>query len=116
MIRAFGLLAVVLVVAAAFGLYLFKGESQTLARQIAELRAQIDDERELISVLRAEWNYLDQPSRIQQLSDRYLDLSRLEVEQITVVEQLPMRPLDIDPSGGADAIGGFAGGEEKVIQ
>jgi hypothetical protein len=67
-------------------------------------------------VLKAEWNYLDQPARIQELADRYLDLSRLEVEQISVVETLPMRPIDIDPSGGGGRLGGFAGGEDKVVQ
>ena len=46
----------------------------------------------------------------------YLDLSRLEVEQISVVETLPMRPIDIDPSGGGGRLGGFAGGEDKVVQ
>lgn len=116
MTRFVSLLAIVLVVAAAVGLYRFKGESQQLVREIAELRAQIDDEREQISVLRAEWNYLDQPSRIQQLSDRYLDLSRLDVDQISVVEQLPMRPLEIDPSGTNNTLGGFAGGDDRTVQ
>ncbi|MCT8972570.1 cell division protein FtsL [Microbaculum marinisediminis] len=116
MTRLVSLLAVVLIVAAAVGLYRFKGESQQLARQIAELRAEIDDEREMISVLRAEWNYLDQPSRIQELADRYLDLNRLDVEQISMVEHLPMRPLDIDPSGANTTIGGFAGGDDRTVQ
>ena len=116
MTRFVSLMAIVLIVAAAVGLYRFKGESQGLARQIAELRAEIDDEREVISVLKAEWNYLDQPSRIQELSDRYLELDRLEVEQISVVEALPMRPLDIDPSGGNNPLGGFAGGDDRTVQ
>jgi cell division protein FtsL len=116
MVRIVSLLAVILIVAAAVGLYRFKGESQQLVRQIAELRTQIDDEREAISVLKAEWNYLDQPSRIQELADRYLDLTRLDVEQISVVEQLPMRPLDFDPSGANNTIGGFAGGEDRTVQ
>jgi cell division protein FtsL len=116
MTRLISLLAVILVVAAAVGLYRFKGESQARAREIAELRTEIAKEQETISVLRAEWNYLDQPSRIQQLAERYLDLSRLEVEQISTVEALPMRPIDIDPSGGSNPIGGFAGGEHKVVQ
>ena len=119
MSRIVSLLAIILVVAAAVGLYRFKGESQERARHISELRSQIADEREQISVLRAEWNYLDQPSRIQELAERYLDLSRLDVEQISVVEHLPMRPIDINPST-VDPLGGFAGGEtgdqDRVIQ
>lgn len=120
MSRLVSLLAIILVVAAAVGLYRFKGESQQRARHIAELRTEIAREREMISVLKAEWNYLDQPSRIQELSERYLDLSRLEVEQISVVEQLPLRPIDIDPSG-INPLGGFAGGkapgtQDRVVQ
>ena len=116
MIRFVSLLAVVLVVAAAVGLYRFKGESQQLVRHIASLHSQIDEEREQISVLRAEWNYLDQPSRIQELADRYLGLKRLDVDQISVVEALPMRPIDIDPSGTNNPLGGFAGGDTRTIQ
>mgnify|MGYP000050093549 CR=1 FL=1 len=116
MTRFVSLFAILLIVAAAVGLYRFKGESQQLARQSAELRAEIDDEREAIAVLKAEWNYLDEPSRIQELSDRYLDLQRLDVEQISVVEALPMRPLDIDPSGTNNTLGGFAGGDDRTVQ
>lgn len=115
MSRVVSLIAIILVVAAAVGLYRLKGESQSQARYIAELRKEIAAEREMIAVLRAEWNYLDQPSRIQQLSERYLDLSRLAVEQISVVEQLPMRPIDINPAD-VNPLGGFAGGDERTIQ
>lgn len=113
--RLVSLMAVVLVVAAAAGLYRFKDDSRDQARYIASLRGQIAAERETISVLRAELNYLDQPARIQQLAERYLDLQRLDVQQISVIESLPMRPIDLGPESNG-ALGGFAGGEGRVVQ
>lgn len=115
MTRIAGLLAILLVVAAAVGLYRFKDESRDQARHIDRLRAEISAERDTIAVLRAELNYLDQPARIQQLAERYLDLQRLDVQQISVIETLPMRPIDLGP--GVDGpLGGFAGGENRVVQ
>lgn len=113
--RLVSILVIVLVVGAAIGLYRFKDAAAASEQRIEELRARISEERELIAMLRAEWNYLNQPSRIQELSKRYLDLERLEVSQIAGIEALPMRPIDLDPYGG-NRLGGFAGGEDRVVQ
>src|SRR5690606_30294256 len=114
MIRIASSLAIVLMITAAIGLYRFKDAAAESERHIESLRAQITAERERIAVLRAEWNYLNQPGRIQDLSERYLDLERLDVGQIASIDALPMRPIEIDPYGGA--LGGFAGGEDRLVQ
>ncbi len=115
MIRFFAILAVTLMLGTAIVLYRFKDEAAGIEAHIDELHEQIAEERETINVLRAEWNYLNQPSRIQKLAERYLDLEQLQVDQLASVSDLPMRPIDIDPYEGS-RLGGFAGGSDKVIQ
>jgi hypothetical protein len=115
MIRIASVMAVILVIAAAVGLYRFKENSVERADRIDALRVEISAQRDRINVLRAEWNYLNQPIRIQELAGRYLDLDRLEVGQIATIESLPMRPIDLDPYEG-NRLGGFAGGDGRVVQ
>jgi hypothetical protein len=98
--RIIAVLAVLLVAVAAVGLYHFKDRSAERAQEVRSLRAQIAEERERIGLLTAEWNYLNQPDRIQELSKRHLDLERLDARQIGTVESLPMRPVEIDPFEG----------------
>ncbi|ESR27338.1 cell division protein FtsL [Lutibaculum baratangense] len=115
MIRLLALVTVGLVLGSAIMLYRFKEEAAGISAQIDTLRTQIAREHETINVLRAEWNYLNQPSRVQSLAQRYLEMEQLAVEQVGHVSELPMRPLDIDPYEGG-RLGGFAGGSERVIQ
>lgn len=115
MTRFFAVLALGLMLVAAAALYRFKDEAAAVDAHIDGLRTEIARERETINVLRAEWNYLNEPSRIQNLAERYLDLEQLEVEQLAKAADLPMRPIHIDPYEGS-RLGGFAGGTEKVIQ
>lgn len=115
MTRIATLLAIAMMMVAAVGLYRFKDNSARQAERIDFLHAEIARERELISVLRAEWNYLNQPARIQELSERYLELEQLEVSQISAIDSLPMRPIDLDPLQN-NRLGGFAGGDESIVQ
>lgn len=115
MTRIISILAIVLMVGAAVGLYRFKDQASERAGKIDTLRTQISEQRDAINVLRAEWNYLNQPKRIQELSERYLDIGRLEISQITSIDALPMRPLNLEPYE-SNRLGGFAGGGERVVQ
>lgn len=100
MSRIAALLAILLVAGAAIGLYRFKEQSAERAQQVQSLRAQIAEEHEHISLLNAEWTYLNQPDRIQELSRRHLELKRIEAGQIGTIDTLPMRPIDIAPFEG----------------
>lgn len=107
MTRIAGILALLLIIAAAVGLYRFKAQAANNAAQIEQLHAEIEAERERISMLRAEWTYLNQPDRIQDLAERHLDLERMKGAQMGTIDALPMRPLDVEPFEG-DAIGALA--------
>ena len=115
MTRSVTLIVIGIAVAAAIGVYKFKLHSGEQLARIAELRAEIAQEEEAISILKAEWNHLNQPGRIQQLTERFLDIGKMEVHQIVSIEAVPMRPLDLNPING-NPLGGFAGGDERTIQ
>ena len=65
------LFGVTLVVAAAFVSYRMSYETKDRAEITAKLRRQIAAEREAISVLRAEWAYLNAPARLAKLAERH---------------------------------------------
>lgn len=98
-------MAILLAAVAAVGLFRFKEQAAERAQEVQALRADITEERDRIVLLTAEWNYLNQPDRIQALSKRHLDTHRLDAGQIGAIESLPMRPLLMDPFEG-DAVGG----------
>lgn len=88
--------------------YNTKYDARQAAKRLSDLRHDITQEEELISVLRAEWSLLNEPSRLEDLASRYLELAPLEVGQMATIRELPHRPHDLGPMG-LDPIGGFAG-------
>lgn len=83
------IVAGILVVAIA--LYSFKYDTQHERDRIAELMAQIEAEETAIRVLQAEWSLLNQPERLQRLSERFLELEPLKADQIKEIADLPHR-------------------------
>ena len=76
-----------------FGLFHVKYKVQTLEDDLRRLNAEITKEQEQLHVLRAEWSYLNQPSRLQELSARYLPLETLDAGQIGAIDDIPFRPM-----------------------
>ena len=112
MIRVLNLVAIMAVILSSFGLYRVKQEARAEAYKVAEVRRHIEREEEAINILKAEWSHLNQPSRVQDLAGRYLDLKPIDVHQIVTFQDLPQRPAEQNPYGGqARAFGGFAGGD-----
>jgi hypothetical protein len=110
--RYLNILFVLAVVIGAAAVYDMKLAAKKSASRVAELQRQIDEEREAIRHLKAEWSLLNQPERLQRLVERYntyLQLQPLEVEQIVSPEELPARPVMLEPIGGSDPMGGYAG-------
>jgi hypothetical protein len=75
-----------------FGLYHLKQEVQALEDELFRLNRSILAEQESIHVLRAEWSYINQPSRLQALTLRHLDLQPTKPAQIGTVAKLPLLP------------------------
>ena len=82
-----------LVVTLSLGLYRLESEVQILERRLAKATSQLEDNRRNYSILAAEWSFLSQPSRIQELAHRHLSLQELTPEQISHLLALPSKTL-----------------------
>jgi hypothetical protein len=70
------------------------------------LRGELRHERDKIAALRAEWEQLDSPARIETLAKRYLPLRPIAPTQFDALDRLPERPGQ-DLATRADPIGGM---------
>ena len=115
--RYLNILFVLAVVIGAAAVYDMKLAAKKSASRVAALQQKIDEERESIRLLKAEWSALNQPDRLQHLVERYnsyLQLQPLDVNQIVTPEDLPARPVQLKPVGGSDPMGGYAGNSQVI--
>jgi hypothetical protein len=87
--------AIVLVVVAATWVYRVNYQTQAALDRVAAVRAEIDARREALSVLRAEWAYVNRPDWLHALAAPHaeaLGLGRLAPEQFAEVSEIPFPP------------------------
>ena len=104
MIRSLQILSMVAASAAAIFVFQVKYRAEHVADEVAELQRKLDQENEAVSTLRAEWSYLNQPARVQELATRHaetLKLIPLDPTQITTLDNLPFRPAGPEPEDEA---------------
>ena len=77
------------IVIAAFMLYKVKYEVQSLKSEIAEKSRELEQEKQALHVVAAEWAYLNRPERLQKLAVKYLASSDVTVNQISDIEAIP---------------------------
>lgn len=92
MIRPTSLILLILAAAAGGALFHVSFEVSELDDRLSTLNRDITSDREAIHVLRAEWSFLNQPERIEELARRHLDLSPVSGTQLTGAGTLPVRP------------------------
>lgn len=81
---------IVLVVAAAYAMFHVGFEVERLESRLATLETKTAEERENLHVLRAEWSYLNRPSRLARLSEELLPYLRPPTaDQVRSLDQLP---------------------------
>lgn len=83
-----------LVLTVSFGLYRLESKVQILERQLAKATTQLADNQHNLNILAAEWSFLSQPSRIQALARRHLELRGSTAEQIGQITALPPKILE----------------------
>lgn len=98
--------AAVLVVVCATWAYRVNYATQEALNRVADLRGQIAREREALSVLEAEWAYLNRPDRLRALVDQHaeaLGLVPLQPEQFAEPGMVtyPPEPTDLLSAGAA---------------
>jgi hypothetical protein len=84
---------VVMVVAAGLATFKVKYAVQDIEDQLNRVRKQTIAEQQEIRVLTAEWTYLNQPERLDNLNRRFLTLAPVVPKQLQVaIADLPLRP------------------------
>jgi cell division protein FtsL len=96
MLRFVNVCLVLGLVALAYVIYQVKYETRALDTEIASLNKQIDEERDAIAVLRAEWSLLNRPERIERLAKKYLKLAPAKPLQLVTVDTVSDRDFDRD--------------------
>jgi cell division protein FtsL len=104
MMRLLHLVVIAALVASAAYVYKIKFDSTVRAERVARLRAEIKRERDAVAALRAQWETLDRPARIQALADRHLSLRPLDANQVDGLDHLPERAQPAGPVDGTDPI------------
>jgi hypothetical protein len=98
MIRWFQIGSVIVASVAALLVFQLKYRAEAVSERVAKLQKQVDAEKEAISLLKAEWSFLIQPSRIQALVERHnerLQLEPLDPSQVTHLDTIPARPVGL---------------------
>ena len=93
------LACVALVVGVAYWAYTENYTTQASNERVADLQQQIATEREAISILRAEWAYLNRPERLRDLTDlnfESLRLVPLAAQHFADLQEIPLPPRLID--------------------
>jgi cell division protein FtsL len=91
MMRLSTLLWALLVGVSGYAMFQVKYEVVQLEDELTHLNRQITADQEQIRVLGAEWSFLNQPARLEQLAKRHLTLGPITPQQIGRIEQLPRR-------------------------
>lgn len=90
MIRRSTIIWTVLLVAVATGLYALKNRVQDLEDRLQQLDGAIVAEQEAIHVLKAEWAFLNQPARLDDLARRHLGMVPESAHQVIGIADLPL--------------------------
>ncbi|MBA3447160.1 MAG: hypothetical protein H0T56_06075 [Pseudaminobacter sp.] len=99
MFRTSDIVLIAVMVSAAAFTYKTKHEAEDTLSQVRKIEQQIRFEEDSIDLLKADWSLLTQPSRLQSLSEIYqseLQLQTVEAHQIVGLDDLPVRPLQIE--------------------
>jgi len=105
MIRPTSFILMVLAAAAGGALFQVAFEVSELDDELARLNHDIRTDRDAIHVLRAEWSFLNQPERLEELTLRHLDLRPVSGAQIAGTGAVPVLPQQDLPTTGSNIAG-----------
>ena len=90
-LRIFHIAAIGGLLSSALYAYSVKYETTWEAEQLIKLKHKVQREKDAIAILRAEWQLLNRPERLQELAKQFPDLAPLMSHQIGSIAELPMR-------------------------
>lgn len=91
MIRLLNVIAVLGLIGSAIYAYSIKYDTLYQAGQVSKAKSQLHRERQAIAVLRAEWQLLTRPDRLQAAVDRHLALEPIGTTHLGRLADLPVR-------------------------
>ena len=94
MMRLVNILLVATMLCGAGVVYYMKYDAERSSNALTRMHRSLAVEREAIATLNAEWSMLNQPRRLQEFAERYhsyLELDRLDPNQIAAIDDIPMR-------------------------
>lgn len=96
MIRTFNVVMVCTSIAALIGVYGLKYSVEETAAEKVRVEKQIDRQESELSLLQADWAYLNQPAHVAPIVARHVDalgLQPTKPQQFGSITDLPMRPV-----------------------
>ena len=93
MIKRATLIWMFLATAAGIGLFVLKYKVKSMEGQLAAIHGKTLENLEAVHVLKAEWSYLNQPARLEDLGRRLLNLEPVKATQTIDIEDIPFRPV-----------------------
>jgi len=90
MTRVINVLAVIVLVAVAFGLYRAKTEAKGDRARVAQLELQLAEAHENVLILRNEIAHLESPERLRELARDRLGLTPVDPLRVVTLEDAPL--------------------------
>ena len=97
--RIFHAFAILLLIGSAVYVYKIKYDTMALTSEVSRLNKMIAAEHDKNGQLKAEWQGLNRPDRLQKLVEANLDLVPLSTQQIVRWQDVPDRPAETDMIG-----------------
>ena len=94
MLRFVNICLVLGLVALAYVIYQAKYDARALDERIIVLGKEIEQERDTLAVLRAEWSLLNRPERIERLAKKYLKLEPAHPQQLIILDEVTARDFE----------------------
>jgi hypothetical protein len=98
MLRFLNFAAVSVLVATAGWAYQTKYETIRFAEEVRKLESRVEKERDQIAILKAEWQLLNRPGRLEVLAQK-LEMRPVRASQVARAQDLPERGKDVDHIG-----------------
>ncbi|WP_342361295.1 cell division protein FtsL [Terrarubrum flagellatum] len=90
-LRLFHVAAIGALLSSALYAYSIKYDTTLRSEQLVKLKHKVQREKDAIAILRAEWQLLNRPERVQELAKQFPDLQQLQSHQIGTIAELPMK-------------------------
>jgi len=97
------LLLILMAAAVSVALFVVKYRVQGLDEELTSLNRQYVDAEESIHVLKSEWSHLNEPSRLRDLAQKYLEVGPPDATRVgdagRILDELPDRKETADAAG-----------------